>query len=877
MDNEMQTEQQTEMQTDRRTAVRAPHTNPIRTAALALALALALAGTAPAPLAATPPQLVDYQGVLRDSEGQPLDGTFDMTFRFFDQAVGGSMILIDEHVAPDGIVVEGGLFAVQIGSGDVNDGAGAYPDDPFAMQKTFRDYAALWLEIEIEGETLSPRTRVAAAPYALNATYLNGRGASNFLDTSPNAQSKIGKLTVGGVDVQGDLRLIDPFFKSIYFEDGGDPQGQHFRFDGADHVFESSAGLQLDGILITGDPTMFPTGFNRFGTETNPQGGAMDGRQDLFVGEDLEAAGEAWFGGDLEAGGIVRFNGHVQIDDDGPDGDQRVRFWNDGGLNEELKWDEAGDRFEFSDSLAIAGALRTGQTQAAPEGFNHLGDLGKTPDSDDMSGPQDLYVEGDVEIEEHLYLGGHLMMLDIGPDTDGDGDPNDVDQFIFFYDNGTMDDEWIKWEDGTSAGTGGGTIDRFEMSDSLHVFGDLTALNKNFVQNYPGRDDLEIVYTTLEGDEATVFTRGHARLVAGEARVPLGPTFPLVAHPELGLSAHLTPRGAAHGLYVAGLTSDELVVRSDEPGADAAFDYIVYGLRLGYEDQPVVRPRRGDAPIPARDRWDAVFAAMPEARAQTAGARYVAMSFDALGRDAAAGSAAAEELRRAIGEGDEDAAPRDFTPSGAPAAFGADADGEQGVGAVALARGAWTGDSAAASTKAAPRDARMHGANGSGTSDASNAPDAPAVARDLVARSFRPERGGVASAWAARGEIEPGDVVVLDRDGAGMRRADRIEDPTVIGIATADAGVLFGAGDGIDGSGDGDGSTGRVGVALSGIVPCKVDADLGAIRPGDLLVASPNPGHAMRRDDPLPGTVVGKALQALDSGTGTIRVLVVQR
>lgn len=49
------------------------------------------------------------------------------------------------------------------------------------------------------------------------------------------------------------------------------------------------------------------------------------------------------------------------------------------------------------------------------------------------------------------------------------------------------------------------------------------------------------------------------------------------------------------------------------------------------------------------------------------------------------------------------------------------------------------------------------------------------------------------------------------------------------------------------------------------------------IRPGDLLVSSPTPGHAMRSDDPQLGTVIGKALEALGHGTGTIRALVMMR
>ncbi|MDH3786839.1 MAG: hypothetical protein OEV00_16125, partial [Acidobacteriota bacterium] len=62
------------------------------TAAITLVL---LAGIAEA---ATPPDAVNYQAVLRDASGNPLDGNFDMTFRLFDSEGGGNEILVDEHL-----------------------------------------------------------------------------------------------------------------------------------------------------------------------------------------------------------------------------------------------------------------------------------------------------------------------------------------------------------------------------------------------------------------------------------------------------------------------------------------------------------------------------------------------------------------------------------------------------------------------------------------------------------------------------------------------------------------------------------------------------------------------------------------------------------
>lgn len=66
----------------------------------------------------------------------------------------------------------------------------------------------------------------------------------------------------------------------------------------------------------------------------------------------------------------------------------------------------------------------------------------------------------------------------------------------------------------------------------------------------------------------------------------------------------------------------------------------------------------------------------------------------------------------------------------------------------------------------------------------------------------------------------------------------------------------------------------QIPLAIVGIVPCKVSAENGAIAVGDLLVTASTPGHAMREANPRVGSVLGKALGRLDSGTGVIEVLI---
>src|SRR5262245_12796978 len=138
--------------------------------------------------AASPPTLVNYQGVLRNASNAPLTGTYDMVFRFFSASSGGDEILVDSHTAGGGsaVSVSGGLFNVQLGGGTVTDGAG--PGSYASLADLFRDYTDVWLEVHVGSETLSPRTRVVSAAYALNSQNLGGQGANYYLDTSSAPQ-----------------------------------------------------------------------------------------------------------------------------------------------------------------------------------------------------------------------------------------------------------------------------------------------------------------------------------------------------------------------------------------------------------------------------------------------------------------------------------------------------------------------------------------------------------------------------------------------------------------------------------------------------------------------------------------------------------------
>ena len=152
---------------------------------------------------ATPPGLVTYQGVLRSAAGAPLNGTYDLVFRFVDAPIGGTLLLTDLHTGPSGVVVSGGLFSTLLGGGTLS--PGTEPN----LTAVLSNHAAVYLEVQVGAETLSPRVQLVSAAFAVNAGRLGGQPASVFLDTTATSQTKSGSLTsstglVGNAPAAGD-------------------------------------------------------------------------------------------------------------------------------------------------------------------------------------------------------------------------------------------------------------------------------------------------------------------------------------------------------------------------------------------------------------------------------------------------------------------------------------------------------------------------------------------------------------------------------------------------------------------------------------------------------------------------------------------------
>lgn len=110
---------------------------------LLVSLLLMLALMAPAMADTT----LTYQGRL-DQNGQPASGEFSASFRLFSADTGGSQL---GATLARTVLVSQGLFQA-----DLDFGVQPYE-------------TPLWLEITVDGLTLTPRQRIAAAPFAVRA------------------------------------------------------------------------------------------------------------------------------------------------------------------------------------------------------------------------------------------------------------------------------------------------------------------------------------------------------------------------------------------------------------------------------------------------------------------------------------------------------------------------------------------------------------------------------------------------------------------------------------------------------------------------------------------------------------------------------------
>ena len=818
--------------------------------------------------AAEPPTYVNYQGVLRDSSGRPLSGSHNMVFGFYDDPAAGTLLVTDAHADGSRVVVSNGLFNVALGGGTLTP-----PAVPFVS--IFAQHQTLWMQVEIDGEVLRPRVQILAAPFAQNANTLDGYDAVSFAAASHAHDASA--VTSGTLGVaRGGTGLSGPGTSGNVLTSNGTnwvsiglptPDGLGAVMDASDST------LTLTGGGYSGNPHKLKlnpgnantwTAAQTFGAATNfPGSGIWDSTGKIGIGTNVP-------------------DSPLQISytqaSHGPGTENRVASLNAVAWPENTSHQE--DHF-FGLDCAVTGA-------SGVDADMYQGLYGIRSSTTAPANWHSTFIYG---VQANAAGAGSATGLSAGASggginvgVDGRASGSAGRQYgVVAYADGTS----AEWHCGLEAGASGGTLNWagvFNLGNVLiennlgigtgdssppafpldvkatqavarftstgNAFGSVLILNNTTISpTYHGAVNFndgagQIAYTG-SGDMAFKTTSNeHMRLTAGGwLGIGLTPSFQLqllfdsAAKP--GGGSWTTPSDRRLKKDIASFRDGLTVIEKINP-----VSYRYNGLGGTPADMPcigvVAQEIRNVAPYTVGtfktklNESDAVATELYDFNAS-------ALTF---------------VLINAVKELDERTKSLVKSSSGSTEGKGSGTKG----------------DPAAWDVPGLPvRTAEL--VSQSNPSD---------VFQDdlgnVYGRSFRPSLPEVATLMATADAIEAGDLLVADDLLPGqVRLASVPSDPRVLGVATGEPGVCLSGRVTAESGRTEPAAVSRVPVALSGIVLCKVDASAEPIAVGDLLTTSATPGHAMRAANPAHGTVVGKALEPLASGTGLIRVLVMLR
>jgi hypothetical protein len=224
--------------------------------------------------------LFSYQGELLDADGNPIDGSVEMIFALYHEESGGTAFWIESHTGAQAITVTDGLFHVQLGS--------LTPLDPAELT------GDAYLELAVNGETLTPREVLTSVAYALEATTLPA-GATTRGDL----------VTDGTLIVNGNLGVgtASPARKLSVNSGGGDSAAEFYSTDTRvnlllyDDTTTSQAAFSRIGDNLALLPSMGSVGIGI----TNPSqklqvNGTIYANGDLWADNHLSIYGQAYIG-----------------------------------------------------------------------------------------------------------------------------------------------------------------------------------------------------------------------------------------------------------------------------------------------------------------------------------------------------------------------------------------------------------------------------------------------------------------------------------------------------------------------------------------------------------------------------------------------------
>jgi hypothetical protein len=152
----------------------------------------------------TVPQLINYQGRLTDAAGNPLTGTYNMTFCLYEAATGGTALWTETQA----VNVTYGVFSALLGS------ITTIPTTVFGSTNLY-----LGVRVGSDGE-MTPRRRVVSAGYAYKA-----EDASTLQGLQPSAFASAGQAVPVGAIILWDGASCPPGWTPVEALVGKFPRG----------------------------------------------------------------------------------------------------------------------------------------------------------------------------------------------------------------------------------------------------------------------------------------------------------------------------------------------------------------------------------------------------------------------------------------------------------------------------------------------------------------------------------------------------------------------------------------------------------------------------------------------------------------------------
>jgi len=150
-----------------------------------IAAAQSAAAPAPATTSSAVPGVINYSGILKDTDGKSPTGATGVTFLLYKDEQGGAPLWLEtQNVTPD----KTGRYTVQLGATNAN----GLPSD------LFRTGEARWLAVQIAGQTEQSRVLLVAVPYAMKAAdaeTIGGLPPSAFVLAAPPSSGNVTSAT----------------------------------------------------------------------------------------------------------------------------------------------------------------------------------------------------------------------------------------------------------------------------------------------------------------------------------------------------------------------------------------------------------------------------------------------------------------------------------------------------------------------------------------------------------------------------------------------------------------------------------------------------------------------------------------------------------